>query len=218
MTRQYLLARLGDERALLDSVARELTCAGYARQLQWEELRRAAARIEISVSPARLGGRTSAASGHALMSHGGFGATQAIHIAKWRWLTELDSLRRVTNSRNARFAASSGGFCETHRSGDVSGYEIPSRYFRSCGPETRRRSNESSSTIELDLLTLANLTARAINLVASGVGTGEAPTRSSRARPDLLVRWISRPVRALLINMPSSCRAPRCHPRFTSKP
>jgi uncharacterized protein len=166
VTRQYLLARLGDERALLGSVARELTRAGSLVSFNGKSFD--APLLESRYLYHRLdwvGER---------LPH-----LDMLHVARRFWRDAGDRHREMTLD-GARLSEESDELADcslcglerrllrTHRTSDISGYEIPSRYFRflRTGDATPlRRVLEHN---RLDLLTLAYLTARAINLVRLG--------------------------------------------------
>jgi uncharacterized protein len=166
VTRQYLLARLSDERALLDSVARELTRAGSLVSFNGKS-------FDAPLLESRyLYHRLDWVGEH--LPH-----LDMLHVARRFWRDTGDRHREMTLD-GARLSEESDELAEcslcglerrllrTHRTSDVSGYEIPSRYFRflRTGDATPlRRVLEHN---RLDLLTLANLTARAINLVRLG--------------------------------------------------
>jgi uncharacterized protein len=167
VTRQYLLARLGDERVLLDSVARELTRAGSLVSFNGKS-------FDAPLLESRyLYHRLDWVGEH--LPH-----LDMLHVARRFWRDADDTHREKAPRDRARLSEESDELAEcslcglerrllrTHRTGDVSGYEIPSRYFRflRTGDATPlRRVLEHN---RLDLLTLANLTARAINLVRLG--------------------------------------------------
>jgi uncharacterized protein len=166
-TRQYLLARLGDERALLDSVAPELTHAGSIVSFNGKS-------FDAPLLESRyLYHRLDWVGEH--LPH-----LDMLHVARRFWRDPGDARREMAPRGRAHLSEESDelGECSlsglerrllrTQRNGDVSGYEIPSRYFRflRTGDATPlRRVLEHN---RLDLLTLANLTARAINLVRMG--------------------------------------------------
>jgi uncharacterized protein YprB with RNaseH-like and TPR domain len=162
VTRQYLLVRLGDERALLDSVARELTRAGSLVSFNGKS-------FDAPLLESRyLYHRLDWVGEH--LPH-----LDMLHVARRFWrdagMAPPDGAR--LSEENDEFGECSlcgleRRLLRTHRTSDVLGYEIPSRYFRflRTGDATPlRRVLEHN---RLDLLTLANLTARAIHLVRLG--------------------------------------------------
>jgi len=162
VTRQFLLTRFQDERALLERVAAELAAAGALVSFNGKSFD--APLLETRFLFHRLdwiGGR---------LPH-----VDVLHPARRFWKTPAGSPEEHAVAQPFR-AASGGCSLQTlerqivgaRRSGDIPGFQIPARYFqfvRSGDAAPLRTILEHN---RLDLLTLAALTARLLHLTRTG--------------------------------------------------
>jgi uncharacterized protein len=182
VTRQFLLTRFQDERALLERVAAELAAAGALVSFNGKSFD--APLLETRFLFHRLdwiGGR---------LPH-----VDVLHPARRFWKTPAGSPKGLRYERDGspgelrdlyddeehavaqRFGTASGGcslqtlerqIVGARRSGDIPGFQIPARYFqfvRSGDAAPLRTIFEHN---RLDLLTLAALTARLLHLTRTG--------------------------------------------------
>ena len=171
VTRQFMLVRFADERALLGRCrrARRGRCPG---QLQRPELRRAAARDALSLPSPRVDRRA--------LPH-----LDMLHVARRFW-GEADV--HASGPESAVPSARSSGSCSgTSRRGDVPGFEIPARYFQFVRTGDARPLAAVFEHNRLDLLSLAALTAGCF-IWSGGAGRRERSARSAGARPALCAR------------------------------
>ncbi|MGH9140172.1 MAG: ribonuclease H-like domain-containing protein, partial [Vicinamibacterales bacterium] len=169
ITRQFLLARQADERVLLEAVAGELARAGALVSFNGKS-------FDAPLLEGRYLFHRIAWSGRD-MPH-----VDVIHSARRFWKPRDRGTHGMRESRpfaaSAFNAGRTGEGCSlqtlerqvigARRHGDVPGFEIPGRYFqfvRSGDPAPLEPVLEHN---RLDLLTLAALTARLLNLARSG--------------------------------------------------
>jgi hypothetical protein len=145
VTRQFLLTRPADERALLQTVRAELAGAGALVSFNGKS-------FDAPLLETRY----------------------AFHRVEWirDRLPHLDVLhpaRRFWNGEDCSLGALEARLLGLRRAGDVAGFEVPSRYFRfvrTGNPEPLVAVLEHNRQ---DLLTLAALTARLLHLSRAGV-------------------------------------------------
>ena len=163
-TRQFLLARHADERALLEAVAAELARAGALVSFNGK-----------SFDAPLLEGRYLF---HRIAWHGReMPHVDVLHPARRFWKGSPKGLRYDSGSVAQAFGPASEGctlqaleqqLVGLRRQGDVAGFEIPARYFQFV------RSGDAAPLAailehnRLDLLSLAALTARLLHLARSG--------------------------------------------------
>jgi hypothetical protein len=167
-TRQFLLTRYADERSLLESVAAEFARAGALVSFNGKSFD--APLLETRYLFHRL---PWAGSG---MPH-----VDVLHPARQFWkrrALERPSLRGYSVLGRDLPARDPDGGCSlvtlerqilgSRRSGDVPGFEIPGRYFQFVRGGDARPLEAVLEHNRLDLLTLAALTARLLNLAHAG--------------------------------------------------
>lgn len=143
VTRQFVMTRYADERALLETVAGELARAGALVSFNGKSFD--APVLETRYLFHRLG-----------WAGGGTPHIDALHPARRFWPGDCSLIALERQLIDAR------------RTGDVPGFEIPARYFqfvRSGNPRPLAAVLEHN---RLDLLTLAALTARLLHLARGG--------------------------------------------------
>lgn len=152
--RQFILSRVGDERTLLAAFATELAQAGALVSFNGKSFD--APLLETRYLFHRLewiGGR---------LPH-----VDVLHPARRFWGDESSSCSLGALERQ---------ILGVRRSGDVAGFEIPARYFQFVRSGDAQPLREVLEHNRLDLLSLAGLTARLLDLVRSG------PARARDAR------------------------------------
>jgi hypothetical protein len=150
VTRQFMLTRFADERALLSAVAAELARAGALVSFNGKS-------FDAPVLETRY-------LFHRLQSAGsGLPHLDVLHPARrfWRDEQEASACSLVSLERQILGA---------RRVGDVPGFEIPGRYFEFIRTGDARPLAAVLEHNRLDLLSLAGLTARLLHLVGSGPG------------------------------------------------
>ena len=196
LTRQYLLTSHGDERPMLESVAGELACAGTLvtfngksfdvpvlemrylfHRLPWPGSR--LPHLDV-LHPARLFWGTASVSLQA-------DTTDSWRVRRPPWREASAFAEALADRRSPgaggqpdAAAASTQRSCslmtlERHilganRVGDVPGFEIPARYFQFLRTGNARPLGAVFEHNRLDLLSLAGLTARLLQLVGDGPG------------------------------------------------
>jgi uncharacterized protein len=148
VTRQFMLTRFADERALLSAVATELARAGALVSFNGKS-------FDAPVLETRyLFHRLQSAAG--CLPH-----LDVLHPARrfWRDEQEVSTCSLVSLERQILGA---------RRAGDVPGFEIPGRYFEFIRSGDARPLAAVLEHNRLDLLSLAGLTARLLHLVRSG--------------------------------------------------
>ena len=188
VTRQFMLVRLADERALLTSLADELSRAGALVSFNGKSFD--APLVETRYLYHRLAW-TGAALPHLDM----------LHVARRFW-KRGDEVAGGAPLPAAGESGCSLGALERQllghrRHGDVSGFEIPQRYFQFVRTGDARPLAPVFEHNRLDLLSLAALTARAAQLARTGPSRRTRSTRGAGARLDLCARG------------PGASRAPR---------
>jgi hypothetical protein len=150
VTRQFMLTRFADERALLGAVATELARAGALVSFNGKS-------FDAPVLETRY-------LFHRLQSAGScLPHLDVLHPARrfWRDEQEVSTCSLVSLERQILGA---------RRVGDVPGFEIPGRYFEFIRSGDARPLAAVLEHNRLDLLSLAGLTARLLHLVRSGPG------------------------------------------------
>jgi uncharacterized protein YprB with RNaseH-like and TPR domain len=156
VTRQYLLARVSDERPLLAAVSAELARAGSIVSFNGKS-------FDIPVLETRylyhrlewIGARLP----HIDMLH---------HARRfWRREPPLDAAG-LSSDASCSLTVLEANVLGAHRDGDVSGHEIPSRYFHFVRTGDARPLEVVFEHNRLDLLSLAALTARVLHLAQVG--------------------------------------------------
>lgn len=145
VTKQYVLARYGDERAMLEVVAGELGHAGALVSFNGKS-------FDAPVIETRY----------------------LFHRLEWPAanLPHLDMLhpaRRFWGDATCSLVNLEGEILGARRAGDVPGFEIPARYFHFVRSGDPRPLGAVLEHNRRDLLSLAALTARLLRLVADGV-------------------------------------------------
>jgi uncharacterized protein len=180
VTRQFLLTRFVDERALLEAVAAELGRAGALVSFNGKSFD--APLLETRFLFHRLD-----------WIGGGLPHVDVLHPARRFWKrgdllrTGTSDVARSDNSVVARALQASGeSTCSlaalerqivgARRAGDVNGFEIPGRYFQFVRSGDSRPLKAVLEHNRLDLLTLASLTAQLLHLTR----TGPAGARDAR--------------------------------------
>ncbi|MEO8257442.1 MAG: ribonuclease H-like domain-containing protein [Acidobacteriota bacterium] len=168
VTRQYLLVRLADERALLAAVGGELARAGALVSFNGKSFDMPM--LETRYLYHRL---ESAAAGRPHLD--------MLHVARrfWRGATDLPAA-----ASNCSLSALERDPLGTGRQGDVPGSEIPARYFHFVRTGDARPLRVVFEHNRLDLLSLAALTARALHLVRMG------PEQVAEPREALALGWL----------------------------
>jgi uncharacterized protein YprB with RNaseH-like and TPR domain len=171
-TRQYLLVRIADERSLLAAVAGELARAGAIVSFNGKSFD--APMLETRYLYHRLEWAA------ARLPH-----LDMLHVARrfWRGGTAVAPDARSAES-NCSLVALERQPLGTRREGDVSGFEIPARYFHFVRTGDARPLQIVFEHNRLDLLSLAALTARALHLVKVG------PEQAADPREALALGWI----------------------------
>ena len=171
---------------MLAAVADGVRTRGRARQLQRQVVRRAAARNALSLPSARMDRRAAAARRRA--------ASGAAVLEGGRLLA-----RSCSSSRSSARGAPD----------DVPGFEIPARYFQFV------RSGDATPLAgvlehnRLDLVSLAGLTARLLELVRGGPDYARQRARGAGARPCLRARRDADERAIGATSAPSRCRRRR---------
>jgi len=159
VTRQFLLTRFSDERALLSAVRSELARAGALVSFNGKS-------FDAPLLETRY----------------------LFHRLEWigACLPHVDVLHPARRFWSPQGSTSAAGSCSlgaleqqvlaARRSGDIPGFEIPERYFRFVRSGDARPLAAVLEHNRLDLLSLAGLTARLLELVRSG----PASARSAR--------------------------------------
>jgi uncharacterized protein YprB with RNaseH-like and TPR domain len=151
VTRQFVLTRFADERALLAAVAKELARAGTLVSFNGKS-------FDAPVLETRY-------LFHRLQWAGsGLPHVDVLHPARRFWRDEraVSSCSLVSLEREILGA---------RRIGDVPGFEVPGRYFAFIRSGDARPLAAVLEHNRLDLLSLAGLTARLLHLVRGGPGT-----------------------------------------------
>jgi uncharacterized protein YprB with RNaseH-like and TPR domain len=172
VTRQHLLVRIADERSLLAVVAGELARAGALVSFNGKS-------FDVPMLETRyLYHRLEPAAAH--LPH-----LDMLHVARrlWRGGTAADRDSAAAES-SCSLSALERHPLGTRRQGDVSGVEIPARYFHFVRTGDARPLRIVFEHNRLDLLTLAALTARALHLVRMG------PAQAADPREALALGWI----------------------------
>jgi uncharacterized protein YprB with RNaseH-like and TPR domain len=160
MTRQFLLTRFADERPMLDAVAGELSRAGALVSFNGKS-------FDVPVLETRyLFHRLAWVA--ADVPH-----VDVLHPARRFWR------KPASAETNCSLTTLEGAILGARRTGDVPGHEIPERYFRFVRSGDPRPLAAVLEHNRLDLLTLAGLTARLLELLRSG------PDAASTAREAL---------------------------------
>lgn len=162
VTRQFMLARLADERALLSSLAGELSRAGALVSFNGRSFD--APLIETRYLYHRLPW-TGAALPHLDM----------LHIARRFWKRRDGAPADPAQESSCSLIALERQLLGHRRHGDVPGFEIPQRYFQFVRSGDARLLAPVFEHNRLDLLSLAALTARAVKLVRTGPGGAREP-------------------------------------------
>ncbi len=152
VTRQYLLVRFDDERALLASVGRELARAGALVSFNGKSFD--APVLETRYLYHRLE-----------WMGGGLPHLDMLPVARRFW--KRDDVAAAGES-SCSLVALEQKLLGARRQGDVPGFEIPSRYFHFVRTGDARPLRAVFEHNRRDLLSLAALTARALHLVRSG--------------------------------------------------
>jgi hypothetical protein len=156
VTRQFLLTRSSDERAMLGSVD--------------DDLRRAGALVSFNGKSFDAPMLETRHSFHRLDWSGVAGAVahlDVLHASRRFWGTSPDA--------DCSLVALERQVLGAMRSGDIPGFEIPERYFRFVRSGDARPLAAVLAHNRLDLLSLAGLTARLLHLVRGGpAGTRHA--------------------------------------------
>jgi uncharacterized protein YprB with RNaseH-like and TPR domain len=160
VTRQFLLTRFADERPMLDAVAGELSRAGALVSFNGKSFD--APVLETRYLFHRL------AWAAAELPH-----VDVLHPARRFWR------KPASEESSCSLTALEAAVLGARRTGDVPGHEIPERYFRFVRSGDPRPLAAVLEHNRLDLLTLAGLTARLLELLRSG------PDASSTAREAL---------------------------------
>jgi uncharacterized protein YprB with RNaseH-like and TPR domain len=150
VTRQFMLTRFADERALLSALTAELAGAGALVSFNGKS-------FDAPVLETRY-------LFHRLQSPGsGLPHLDVLHPARrfWRDEQEVSTCSLVSLERQILGA---------RRVGDVPGFEIPGRYFHFIRSGDARPLAPVLEHNRLDLLSLAGLTARLLHLVRGGPG------------------------------------------------
>jgi uncharacterized protein YprB with RNaseH-like and TPR domain len=174
VTRQFMLARLADERALLMSVADELSRAGALVSFNGKSFDRPL--IETRYLYHRL-----AWSG-ASLPH-----LDMLHVARRFWKRRdvpSGAAWEATEESRCSLAVLERRLLGHRRHGDVPGFEIPQRYFQFVRTGDARPLTPVFEHNRLDLLSLAALMARAAQVVRTG------PEGARDAREALALGWI----------------------------
>jgi uncharacterized protein YprB with RNaseH-like and TPR domain len=144
-TRQYLLARVGDERALLETVASDLLAAGALVSFNGKSFDAPVLETRYLFHRLRWVGEN--------LPH-----LDLLHFARRFWRDEA-GCSLTTLERHV---------LGTGRTGDVPGFEIPGRYFQFLRDGDARPLGPVLEHNRQDLLSLAGLTARLARLVRVG--------------------------------------------------
>ena len=171
-TRQYLLVRIADERALLALVAGELARAGALVSFNGKSFD--APMLETRYLYHRLEWAA------ARLPH-----LDMLHVARrfWRGGTAVAPDAAPAES-SCSLVALERQLSARGGEGDVSGFEIPARYFHFVRTGDARPLQIVFEHNRLDLLSLAALTARALHLVRVG------PEQAADPREALALGWI----------------------------
>lgn len=163
VTRQYLMTRYADERPLLGTVAGELARAGALVSFNGKS-------FDAPVLETRyLFHRLEWAAGR--LPH-----LDVLHPARAFWGDRRSEFvgAELARPSGVRPSCSLGALellqLGARRSGDVPGFEIPARYFQFVRSGDARPLAAVLEHNRLDLLSLAGLTARLVNLVHEGAG------------------------------------------------
>jgi uncharacterized protein YprB with RNaseH-like and TPR domain len=176
LTRQYMLVRLADESSLLNSVALELAHAGLLVSFNGKSFD--ASLLESRFLYHRLdwfGARLP----HLDMLHvarrfWGSGATSATTRAEQRAALRMPASGE-SHEPGCSLLALERHILGTCRRGDVPGFEIPSRYFHFLRTGDARFLRSVLEHNRFDLLTLAKLTMRVLELVRLGPNHARYP-------------------------------------------
>jgi hypothetical protein len=171
VTRQYLLVRLADERSLLASVAAELARAGALVSFNGKSFDRPLLETRFLYHRLEWIG--------ARRPH-----IDMLHVARRFWRRQEGFAAGATAAaEGCSLLALERQLLGTSRQGDVPGFEIPSRYFRFVRTGDARQLRAVFEHNRLDLLSLAALTARALDLVRVG------PDGTDDPREALALGW-----------------------------
>jgi uncharacterized protein YprB with RNaseH-like and TPR domain len=154
VTRQFLLTRFADERALLKAVASDLAQAGALVTFNGKSFD--APVLETRYLFHRL-----------QWAAEGLAHVDILHPARRFWKPGIDG---VSDAGGCSLIALERRILGATRVGDVPGFEIPSRYFTFLRGGDPRPLAAVLEHNRLDLLSLAGLTARLLRLIAGGPG------------------------------------------------
>ena len=176
VTRQFVVARIVDERAVLRAVADELARAGALVSFNGRSFD--APLLETRFLFHRLG-----------WAGGGLAHLDMLPVARRFWKPSTDpsaSMRIGADSvgSGCSLGALERQLLDCHRTGDVPGFEIPRRYFQFVRTGDPRGLAAVFHHNRLDLLSLAALTARALHLVGAGPAAARDP------REALALGWL----------------------------
>jgi len=169
VTRQFLLTRHADERALLETVARELARAGALVSFNGRSFDAPLLETRYLFHRLKWNGRE--------LPH-----VDVLHPARrfWKHGVARAFQARLDGARETGALRGDGSSCSltalerdvvgARRSGDVPGIEIPGRYFQFVRSGDARPLVAVFEHNRLDLLTLAALTARLLHLTRTGPG------------------------------------------------
>jgi uncharacterized protein len=189
-TRQFLLTRFADERPMLAAVAAELSRAGALVSFNGKS-------FDAPVLETRyLFHRLAWAGAH--IPH-----VDVLHPARRFWRRPV-----TAEETSCSLTALEGPILGARRAGDVSGYEIPERYFRFVRSGDPRPLAAVLEHNRLDLLSLAGLTARLLELLRCGPEAARTP-REALALGHVYARaGQEKRARAAYEHAVESCRAP----------
>jgi len=158
VTRQFLLARYADERALLETVAGELANAGALVSFNGKSFDAPLLETRYMFHRLAWNGRQ--------LPH-----VDVLHPARRFWKRGSagpDIARTWASESSFSLIALEREIVGARRIGDIAGFEIPARYFQFVRTGDPRPLVGVLEHNRLDLLTLAALTARLLHLTRSG--------------------------------------------------
>jgi uncharacterized protein YprB with RNaseH-like and TPR domain len=173
VTRQFMLARLSDEPALLSSVAEQLSRAGALVSFNGKS-------FDTPLIETRYLYHRLPWSGAALPH------LDMLHVARrcWKRRGEASAPAAIARESGCSLGALESQLLGHRRHRDVPGFEIPQRYFQFVRTGDARPLAPVFEHNRLDLLSLAALMARAATLVRTG------PIGACDAREALALGWI----------------------------
>jgi uncharacterized protein len=166
VTRQFVLTRFADERSVLGAVSGELARAGSLVSFNGRSFD--APLLETRYLYHRLA-----------WAAGTLPHLDMLHVARRFWKRDQPSIES-----SCSLAALERHLLGHRRTGDVSGFDIPARYFQFVRTGDARPLAAIFEHNRLDLMSLAALTARALHLVRAG------PQAARDPREAMALGWI----------------------------